>query len=141
MDSRRLAAGGLAILGGVLMLGSGYVSRGFLYTALGYAEPHISAFLSGEYAGAAVLAITIVQAVIALGGATVAAGGLAVIASRATVGRTLIWLGGGAGFLGLLVGFGYSAYRLGGVNPVLGYLPYWVGLLMAIVARRLAKGA
>ncbi|MDG6989180.1 MAG: hypothetical protein JRN21_07620 [Nitrososphaerota archaeon] len=122
------------------MFGSGYVSRGFLYTALGYTEPHISTFLSGEYAGAAALAITLVQAVIALGGATVAAGGLTIITKHATVGRTLIWLGGGAGFLGLLVGFGYSAYRLGGVDSALGYLPYWVGLLMAIVGTRLAKG-
>ena len=141
MLPRRLAAGGLAALGGLLMLGSGYVSRGFLYTALGFAEPNISHFLSGAYASAAVLAITVVQAIIALGGITVTAGGLAILSGHTTVGRTLIWLGGGAGFLGLLIGFGYSVYKLGGVDPVLGYLPYWVGLAMAIVGRRFAKGA
>ena len=40
-------AGGLAALGGLLMVLSGYSSRGFLYTALGYAEPEFSNFLTG----------------------------------------------------------------------------------------------
>jgi hypothetical protein len=123
-----------------MMLVSGYTSRGFLYTALGYAEPHISEFLSGAAASAAVLAITIWELIIALGGLTVLIGGLIILARHTTIGRTLIYLGGGAGFLGLLVSFGYSAYKLGGLNPALSYLPYWIGLAMAVFGQWVAKG-
>lgn len=141
MGIRRYLAGGLAMLGGLLMVASGYTSRGFLYTALGFAEPHVSDFLSGAAASAAILAITAVELMIAFGGVTVAVGGLAILMGHATTGRALVYLGGGAGFLGLVVSFGYSAYKLGGLDPVLSYLPYWVGLAMAIVGRRLAKGS
>jgi len=141
MSVKHYAAGGLAVVGGLLMLTSGYSSRGFLYTALGYAEPHISDFLSGAAASAAVLAITILEFIIALGGLVVLLGGLIILTRHSTTGRTLIYLGGGAGFLGFLVSFGYSAYKLGGLDPVLSYLPYWIGLAMAVSGRWLAKGA
>jgi hypothetical protein len=140
MGAKRYVAGGLAIVGGILMFASGYTSRGFLYTALGYAAPQVSDFLSGVVASAAVLAITVVELIVALGGLAVCIGGLTVITGHTTTGRVLIYLGGGAGFLGLLISFGYSAYRLGGLDPVLSYLPYWVGLVMAVAGRRLAKG-
>jgi hypothetical protein len=137
---RRWIAGLLAIMGGVLMLESGYTSRGFLYMALGYAEPQILDLLKGIAADAALIAIFVLELVIALGGLTVAVGGIIILARHSTTGRILIFLGGGAGFLGLLVSFGYSTYRLGGFGPVLSYLPYWLGLALAIVGRRLAKG-
>lgn len=141
MGARRYLAGGLAVIGGVLMTVSGYASRGFLYTALGYAEPQVSNFLSGAAENVAVLAITLVELVIALGGLSVLAGGLIVLAGHTTTGRVSIYLGGGAGFVGLLVSFGYSAYKLGGLDPVLSYLPFWIGLIFAVVGRRLARGA
>ncbi len=141
MGSRLYAAGVLAIVGGALMLASGYTSRGFLYTALGYAEPRLSDFMGGAELSAAIMAITALELIIALGGLTVLAGGLVVLTHHTTTGRILIYLGGGAGFLGLLVSFGYSAYKLGGLDPVLSYLPYWVGLAMAVSGRCLAKGA
>lgn len=141
MGLKRYLAGTLVAFGGLLMVLSGYSSRGFLYTALGYAQPEISNFLSGIAENAAVLAITMVELVIALGGLTVLAGGLIILTNHTTTGRALVYLGGGAGFLGLVVSFGYSVYRLGGFDPVLSYLPYWVGLVMAIAGRRLAKGA
>lgn len=141
MRTRLYLSGVLGIVGGLLMFGSGFVSRGFLYTALGFAEPHLVSILNGVESSVAVIAITIVETVIALGGLTVALGGVLILVRHTTVGRILIFLGGGAGFLGLLVSFGYSVYRLGGLDPVLSYLPYWVGIVMAIIARRLAKGA
>jgi hypothetical protein len=140
MSSRRYLAGLLAVTGGALMVISGYAARGFLYQALGYAEPHVLD-LGGEFANAAVLAITIVQLVIGLGGLTVIAGGLIVLSSHTSIGRILILLGGAGGFLGLLISFGYSVYKVGGVDPILYYLPYWVGLTLAVIGRRLAKGA
>jgi hypothetical protein len=141
VGTKLYAAGTLAVAGGVLMLASGYTSRGLLYTALGYAVPQISNHFSGAFANAAVLTITILEIVIALGGLTILLGGLIILARHATTGRALIYLGGGAGFLGLLVSFGYTAYKMGGIDPVLGYLPYWVGLAMAVSGRWLAKGA
>jgi hypothetical protein len=140
MGIRRWASGILAIFGGLLMVGSGYSSRGFLYIALGYAEPHISDFLNGVVANAAIIAIAALEVLIALGGLTVMAAGLLILSHHTTTGRVLIFLGGGAGFLGLLISFGYSTYKLGGLGPVLSYLPYWAGLAMAVVARRFAKG-
>ncbi len=141
MGVRSYAAGALAVVGGLLMLGSGYNSRGLLYTAIGFAEPRFSDFLSGAALGAAVVAATALELVMALGGLTVLIGGVIILFHHTTTGRVLVWLGGGAGFIGLLLGFGYSAYKLGGVDQVLGYLPYWVGLALAISGRRLAKGA
>jgi len=141
MRLERYPAGGLAAVGGLLMVLSGYSSRGFLYTALGYAQPEVSNLLSGLAENLAVLAITAVELIIAFGGLSVLAGGLVILTDHATTGRVLIYLGGGAGFLGLTVSFGYSVYRLGGIDPVLSYLPYWIGLTMAVVARRLARGA
>ncbi|HKT22462.1 MAG TPA: hypothetical protein VJR06_07645 [Nitrososphaerales archaeon] len=141
MGVRAYVAGALAVAGGLLMLASGYTSHGFLYTALGFAEPRFSDFLSGAALSAAVIAVTALELVMALGGLTVLAGGLLVFVHHTTTGRVLIWLGGGAGFIGLIIGFGYSVYRLGGVDPVFAYLPYWVGLALAISGRRLAKGA
>ncbi|HLQ06942.1 MAG TPA: hypothetical protein VK126_04245 [Nitrososphaerales archaeon] len=140
MSFRRWTAGILAIVGGVLMLGSGYASRSFLYLALGYTEPRIVDFLNGMVADAAVFAIATLELIIALGGATVAVGGIIILARHSTTGRILMFLGGGAGFLGLLISFGYSTYKLGGLGPALSYLPYWLGLVFAVVGRRLAKG-
>lgn len=122
------------------MLGSGYTSRSFLYLALGYTEPRIIDFLNGMVADATVFAIATLELIIALGGATVAFGGIIILARHSTTGRILIFLGGGAGFLGLLISFGYSTYKLGGLGPALSYLPYWLGLAHAVVGRRLAKG-
>jgi len=96
------------------MVISGYAARGFLYQALGYAVPHLLDF-GGSFASAAVIAITLVQLVIGLGGAV--------------------------GFLGLLISLGCSVYKGGGIDPILYYLPYWVGLAISVVGRRLAKGA
>ncbi|HEV2138537.1 MAG TPA: hypothetical protein VGR53_06815 [Nitrososphaerales archaeon] len=137
---RRWTAGILAIGGGILMIGSGYSSRSFLYFALGYTEPRIVDFLSGKVAEGAVFAIAALELIIALGGVTVALGGIIILVRHSTTGRILIFLGGGAGFLGLLISFGYSTYKLGGLGPALSYLPYWVGLASAVLGRRLAKG-
>ena len=123
------------------MFTSGYASKGILYTALGYAAPRLSDFLSGTELSATVLAITILELLMALGGITVMVGGFTILIRHSTVGRALIWLGGGAGLLSLVLGFGYAVFRLGGLSPVLSYLPYWVGLAFAILGRHLAKGS
>ena len=133
-------SGILAIIGGFLMVASGYVSRGFLFIALGYAAPEVSQYLAGMAADAILLAIAILEFIIALGGLTVLLGGASILWHHVRTGRILIFLGGGAGLLGLLISFGYTVFRLG-IAPAISYAPYWVGILMAVAARRLAKGA
>jgi hypothetical protein len=128
----------MAILGGLLMMASGYVSRGLLFTALGVAQDKVPDYLTGYAAGASSLAITALELVIALGGFAVLLGGVAILYLHATTGRLLIYLGGGAGLLSLVLSMAYSTYRLG-YDSTLQYAPYWVGVAMAVAARRLAK--
>jgi hypothetical protein len=137
--TRAWASGILAVVGGVLMVASGYGSRSFLLAALNIAESDIPQYLGGIAGLTASLAVSIVAFLIALGGLTVVLGGCALLARHRTAGRLLIMLGGGAGFLGLLVTFGYAAVRLG-LTATLAYAPYWLGLVFAVVGRRLAKG-
>ena len=86
------------------------------------------------------LAISIVSMLVGLGGFTVAIGGILILKRHLTTGRLLIALGGGTGFIGLLVSFGYTAATTGfGVAVI--HSIYWVGLVMAIAARRVAKHA
>jgi hypothetical protein len=140
MGAKLWASGTLAVLGGFLMVVSGYSSRGLLYTALNIIQPKFSDYLGGLALNAAVLSVTVLELLIGFGGVTVIAGGVFILVRHVRTGRVLIYLGGGAGFLGLLISFGYTSYRLG-LDNVLLYAPYWVGLAMAIIARRFAKGA
>ncbi len=140
MGAKTWASGILAVVGGFLMVVSGYSSRGLLFTALGYVEPKFSDYFSGLALNAVILVVTALEFLIALGGLTVLVGGLFILLHHVRTGRVLIYLGGGAGLLGLLISFGYTTYRLG-LDNVLLYAPYWIGLAMAVVARRLAKGA
>src|SRR5712692_10480672 len=112
MAFRLWASAVLAIIGGFLMVVSGFSTRGLLFIALGFAANEIPAFLTGVAAGLAVLAITIVEILIALGGVTVLLGGVSLLYHHVRTGRILILLGGGAGLLGLLVSFGYSVFKL-----------------------------
>lgn len=119
------------------MIWSGYVSHGLLYEAIG---AEIPAYLTGFEAGAASLAISVLELINALGGVVVVIGGIFLVSGHGRTGRILILLGGGAGLLGLLASFGYTIYKLG-AEQIIYYAPYWVGLLLAVTARRIAKGA
>lgn len=129
----------MALAGGVLMIASGYASRGLLFIAAGFAAEEVPSYLAGPTEGVAALAITVLQVMIALGGVTVLLGGIALMRGRRSTGRTLILLGGGAGFLGVLVSFAFAAYRLG-LGPAADLWVYWAGLTLAVGARRIAKG-
>ncbi len=121
------------------MVASGLGTRGFLLTALGLAETEIPHYLGGLAGLAASMAVTILVLLIALGGVTVILGGLSIFAGHATSGRLFILLGGGAGFLGLLISFGYTALAAGLATAV-GHPEYWVGVALAVVARRVSRG-
>ncbi len=121
------------------MIASGYATRSLLLLALGIIEGEIPQYIGGIAGLTATLAVDILVLLIALGGFTVILGGLALLTGHRTTGRLLILLGGGAGFLGLLITFGLAAFRLG-LNQTVAYTPYWIGLVLAVVARRLGKG-
>ena len=140
MGLKSFAAALLAMAGGVLMLASGYTSRGILFQAFGISE-HYVLDIGGVAANLLAFGITIIEFVVALGGFTVIVGGIVIMAHHTTAGRAIVYLGGGTGFLGLIISFGYSVFSLGGFNHILAFLPYWVGLALAVSGRRLAKGA
>ncbi len=139
MQLRRWGSGALAVAGGLLMLGSGYVSHSILYLALGYAQSQIPNFLAGTSETLTSLAVAVLEFMVTFGGATVAAGGLALLAGHRTTGRALLFLGGGAGFLGVAVSFGLAAFNLG-IGAASSYAGYWLGVVLAVIARSLARG-
>ena len=136
MQARLVVGGILAMVGGALMVYSGYASHSILYQAIGQEVP---VYLSGWELSTASLAISVLELLNALGGITVFVGGLVLLSGHGRTGRIVILLGGGAGLIGLLVAFGYSAFKLG-LSQTLSYAPYWVGLILAVAARRVAKG-
>ena len=137
---RKLASSALAIAGGALMVVGGVASHSFLLSILGLVDSNLPNYVSGIPLDLGQLSILVVSVLIGLGGITVIAGGVMILAGHVTVGRLLIMLGGGAGFLGLLVSFGYTAFTSGIANA-LGHAYYWIGLILAVVGRRVAKGA
>lgn len=137
MQTRLVAGGLIAIVGGFLMIYSGYASHSLLYQAFGTV---VLPYLGGFAANTVSLIISVLELINALGGITVVIGGLVLISGHGRTGRIILLLGGGAGFLGLLATFGYSAYKLG-FDQTLTYAPYWAGLVLVAIARRVSKGS
>ncbi len=132
-------AGSLAIIGGALMVASGFAVHGFLLSTLTLVSGHVSEFLPSEVSPLIVIILEILTGLIALGGITVILGGLALLVyARALLGRILIALGGGAGLLSFLVSLGYSMLTAGPLTLSI-HAAYWTGLVLAVVARRIAK--
>ena len=139
MTSTRLWAGGLlAMVGGFLMIWSGYASHSVLYQTIGqYGVPYLQFPTAVD---AATLVISILEYLNALGGIVVVIGGIILVSGHGSSGRTVIILGGGAGLIGLLASCGYSADERG-LNQTLSFAPYWAGLVLTVVARRVSRGA
>ena len=137
MQIRLVLGGFLAMVGGFLMIWSGYVSHSILYQTIGEVAPQ---YLSGFAGSAASLVISILELLNALGGIVVVIGGLVLVSGHGRTGRIVIILGGGAGLIGLLATFGYSAYKLG-LDHTISYAPYWVGLVFTVAARSVSRGS
>jgi hypothetical protein len=129
----------MAVVGGALMVSGGIANHSFLLSLLNLVGGRLSSDLGGIPGFVVVAALAAISLLISLGGLTVALGGAFIYAGHVTMGRTLIALGGGAGFLGLLISFGYVAVTSGFTDAV-SHSVYWIGLVIAVVARRLAKG-
>jgi len=142
---RRLAVLGLVRLGGVLALFAGFLiatggfsSHSFLLDLVALAKGEIPALLSGAPGALAQTALFLLALIISLGGITVMVGGVALLYRHSTAGRLLIALGGGAGFIGLIFGVGYSLITQG-LSSLSLHVYYWLGVLLAAIARWLAK--
>lgn len=140
MGARRKAAGVLALTGGLVMVFSGFETHSIMLTLLQDAQVDLTKYLAGVPGLTLSLAIELVSLLIGLGGVTVATGGVAMLLDHVSIGRALAAMGGASGVLGFALSFGYTAYRLG-VGSALAYAPYWVGVLIALTGRRLAKGS
>jgi hypothetical protein len=131
-------AGVLAIIGGFLIIASGFAVHGFLLLILDFLKGKVTSYLPGLAGALTSLAIQILTVLITFGGITVIVGGIAVLSGRIFTGRLLITLGGGAGFLGLLITIAYSTVSLG-PSSIISHSEYWIGVILAVVARWLAK--
>lgn len=132
------ASGIVAVLGGLLMFLGGVTSHSVLLWILPMLQQQVMTTLSGPTQAAASVAVYVVALLVSLGGITVALGGVSLLIKHRSVGRTLIALGGGAGVVGLAIALGYTAL-VNGFGSVGDHAGYWVGVALAVVARRLTK--
>jgi hypothetical protein len=137
---RVLAGAGLALGGGAMMAAGGLANHSFLVSLLDVAGGEASSYLGGASGLLIMLAVTVVSLLIGLGGLTVMAGGLVIYTRHITAGRLLVALGGGGGFVGLLLSFGYTAFTAG-YSVAVSHSVYWLGLILAVFARRVTKRA
>jgi hypothetical protein len=116
-------SGVIAIMGGCLMILGGLASHSLVLWILPLLQQEIVAHVPAPTSSAANLAVEIIALLISLGGLTVIFGGVLLVAMRRSSGRVLIALGGGAGFIGLLLALGYYVWvnGLAGVDAHIGY--------------------
>ncbi len=143
MSLRRITELGstaLAFVGGGLIIASGFTVHGFLLSLLSLVSSGLPTILPGAFTLPLSITVSILSALVALGGVTVLLGGIALYRRHIFVGRFLIALGGGASFLGFLAAIGY-AVATEGVTSVDAHSQYWIGVVVAVLARRLAGKA
>lgn len=131
------ASGTLAILGGLLMFLGGVTTHSLALWILPTLNEEILARLPAPAGAGAILAVDVIAALVSLGGLTVVFGGISLLLKHKSIGRILIALGGGAGLIGLLLALGYSVL-VSGLTNVGAHAGYWIGVVLAVVARRLA---
>ena len=140
LSLRLWAAAILAILGGFIVLYSGFEAGGLLPGLLSYAQGNVPPYLGAPERTALRAALELLSILVTLGGATILLGALLLLARWVRSGRFLIFLGGGVGVLGLLLLLGYSL-ATSGMAAVTQHFDYWVGIVLASIAAGVAKGA
>jgi hypothetical protein len=131
------ASGTMAIIGGLLMFLGGVTAHSLALWILPMLNEEVLTRLPTSTQTGAILAIDFIAALVSLGGVAVVFGGASLLLGRRSIGRVLIALGGGAGIIGLLLALGYSVL-VSGLTSVSGHAGYWAGVVLAVVARRLA---
>src|ERR1051326_6990375 len=137
MSNRRVGSrvgGVLAIVGGILIVASGFAIHGFTLTLLDWLMGAAPKYLPSNMTPFLVDALQILIDLITLGGITVIFGGIVILLGRLFTGRLLIALGGGTGFFGFLIAIGYSMLTTGTLDIIV-HLEYWIGIAIAVVGR------
>jgi hypothetical protein len=135
---RIIAGGALAIIAGVLILLSGFRTQSFLVSTVPYFEQKLGSYLPYFAEMTIDIALLVLSFIIALGGIAVILGGFLILTRHLTIGKVLMALGGGVGFVGIAIALGYSIYT-SGLGVLLSHIDYWIGLLIASIARYVAK--
>jgi hypothetical protein len=132
-----VAGGILAIAGGALIVTSGFRTSSFLISAAEYSQSKYGSELPGIAQSAVHIALLALSFVIGFGGLLAVLGGGLVLSKHSTVGKVLIGLGGGFGFIGIAISLGYAIFE-NGFSILLLHVDYWVGVLVASIGRYLA---
>ena len=119
------------------MLLGGLVSHSLVLWILPLLQQEVVLHLPAPVSSSITLALDATALLVSLGGVTVILGGLALLGMRRTTGRLLIALGGGAGFIGLLVALGFYVWT-NGIAGLDAHVGYWAGAVLAVVARWIA---
>ncbi|MCL4519297.1 MAG: hypothetical protein M1587_08885 [Thaumarchaeota archaeon] len=135
-DALKYAAAILAFIGGALIILSGYRTTSFLISVLSFSEKQ--GIVPVEIRSALVTAVPILSFIISLGGILVVGGGVLLLLHHKFTASILIALGGGFGFVGIVIALGYDVYTSGFLSIVL-HTDYWAGVLFATIARELGK--
>ena len=125
------------MIGGAIIVASGYRTGSFLVTAASFSEAKFGSLLPGEALSAIQIALIVLSFVIGFGGLLAILGGALVIAKHLTIGKILIGLGGGLGFIGIAISAGYAIY-VHGFSVLVTHVDYWIGVLITTVGRYLA---
>ncbi|MHB8566860.1 MAG: hypothetical protein ACYC7D_00905 [Nitrososphaerales archaeon] len=128
----------LAIFSGFLIVTSGYRSQGMLITVLKYAEQKYGSDIPSTLRLVSTFSIDALAIIISLGGVLVIIGGIIVLLHHVLTGRILVGLGGGVGFIGILIAVGIAFFG-SGVDGITSHLDYWIGVILASIAGYIVK--
>ncbi|MBY8998394.1 MAG: hypothetical protein KGD60_11740 [Candidatus Thorarchaeota archaeon] len=130
----------LALIGGFLLFQVSWIgSIGFIADIATYAALYFPAV-----AEIITLVLTILLYIASLGGIAVIIGGILIARERVGTGKVVIGLGAGVGLFGLIITL-VEAYLTGGLAALTDFLTLisqsiaWIGVIMSIVARSMAK--
>jgi hypothetical protein len=132
-----VAGGILAIIGGILIITSGFRTGSFLVTAAKFSEAQFGSLLPGQALSLIQIGLIALSFVIGFGGFLAILGGILIISKHVTIGKILLGLGGGVGFIGIAISMGYAIY-VSGFSVLATHFDYWLGVLIASIARYLA---
>jgi len=136
---RSRVGGVLSVLGGLLIVLSGFAIHGFTLTVLDWLTGAAPKYVPPNLAPFLIIVLQALIDLITLGGITVIFGGILILLGRRFTGRLLVALGGGTGLIGFVIAFGYSLVTTGPLGVII-HLEYWIGIVIAIAGRYLAKG-
>jgi hypothetical protein len=132
-----IVGGIVAMIGGAIIVFSGYRTGSFLLTVASFSEAKFGSLLPGQALTAIQIALIALSFVIGFGGFLAILGGVLVIAKHLTIGKILIGLGGGLGFFGIAISVGYAIY-VHGFSVLVDHVDYWIGVVIATIGRYLA---